>query len=228
VLRTALANFRKDIDRIDKVADWLTSQPALASDMWPATWAIRCGSVVLLSGYLESFLKDCMCSFITHLNGLGIPLTKLPKKMKYIHFENGARALSKQIKRDKKSGDMTHCEDLAARLASVSSATGYQLAWEAFADTRANPGPEVIKDIINSVGIDSPWEKLKAASPPNLGDLELFLMSFIEMRNECAHSGYTTSPPTASDLIGYGESMDGIGKAIVNVLEVRLTELTAL
>lgn len=227
-MHSALADFQSEIARIDKVADWLTSPEALVSSMMPATVAIRCGAVVLFSGYFETFLKDCMCSFITQVNGLGKPLSTLPGKMKITHFENGARALGKETRKARKNNDTTLCEDLAARLASVSASTGYTLAWEAFADTEANPGPSVVGGLLGSVGIEDPWKKLKAAPPGGLGDLDLFLTSFIEMRNECAHSGKTTSPPTASNLIEYGQNLAGLGTAIVVVLEARLAELAAL
>lgn len=227
-MRAALAGFQSEIARIDKVASWLTSPPALSPVMMPATVAIRCGSVVLLSGYFETFLKDCMRGFITQLNGLGKVLSKLPMKMRFTHFDNGARALTREMRRARKLNDTTLCEDLATRLASVGSSTGYTLAWEAFADTEANPGPTVVGGLLGSVGVTEPWKTIKAASPSGLGDLQLFLTSFIEMRNECAHSGNTTSPPTASNLVEYGQSLGGLGTSIVIVLEARLTELSIL
>lgn len=143
-MRSALADFQSEISRIDKVADWLITPEALESKMMPATVAIRCGAVVLLSGYFETFLKACMCRFITHVNGLGKPLSTLPGRMKITHFENGARVLSKEIRKARKINDTSLCEDLAARLASVGAVTGYTLVWEAFADTEANPGPSVV------------------------------------------------------------------------------------
>jgi hypothetical protein len=227
-MRSALADFQSEISRIEKVADWLITPQALESRMMPATVAIRCGAVVLLSGYFETFLKACMCRFITHVNGLRKPLSKLPGRMKITHFENGARVLGKEIRKGKKINDTSLCEDLAARLASVSTTTGYTLAWEAFADTEANPSPSIVGGLLSSVGVEEPWRKIKAAPPGGLGDLDLFLTSFIEMRNECAHSGNTTSPPTASDLVQYGRNFDGLGTAIVVVLEAKLAELAAL
>jgi hypothetical protein len=227
-MRSALTDFRSEISRINQVADWLITPDALESKMMPATVAIRCGAIVLLSGYFETFLKDCMCKFITQINGLGKPLSLLPGKMKITHFENGARVLSKEIRKARKINDTSLCEDLAARLASVSAATGYTLAWEAFADTEANPGPSIVGGLLSSVGVEEPWKKIKAVPPGGLGDLDLFLTSFIEMRNECAHSGNTTSPPTASDLLQYGRNFDGLGTAIVVVLEAKFAELAAL
>lgn len=227
-MQAALASFQQEIARIDKVAAWLTTPEAIKPDMAPATWAMRCGAVVLLSGYLESFIKDCMRAFITQVNDLGKPLTKLPEAMKHTHFRNGAKALEWQLKEDKRAGDTTRCENLAARLASVGAVTGYTLAWEAFANTQANPGPEVVGELIGAVGVAKPWEKLRAATPPGMVDLQTFLTSFIAMRNECAHSGSTTSPPGAADLLQYGQNLSGLGTAMVTVLTQRLGEIAAL
>jgi len=226
-MQSALSDFKKELDRIDKVADWLQSPVALAPEMNAATWAIRCGSVVLMSGYFESFIKDCMCCFITSVNGMGQPLTKL-HKLKLIHFRNGSRALDKQFRRDKDSGDMGRCEDLASRLASVSAATGYTLAWEAFADTQANPGPNVVAELLSATGITDAWTKLRLATPTGLVDLNLWLTTFIEMRNECAHSGNTASPPTASGLVQYRDNFIGLANAMITVLDNRLLEIAAL
>lgn len=227
-MRSALADFQNEISRIEKVADWLTTPQALESRMMPAGLAIRCGAVVLLSGYFETFLKACMCRFITSVNGLGKPLALLPGRLKITRFENGARALGREIRKGRRMNDTSLCEDLAARLASVSATTGYTLAWEAFADTEANPGPNVVGSLLGSVGIEEPWRKIKAVPPGGFGDLDLFLTSFIEMRNECAHSGNTASPPTASDLVQYGQNFIGLGTAIVVVLETKLAEFAAL
>jgi hypothetical protein len=227
-MRAALSSFQQEIGRIDKVAAWLTTPEAIRPEMAPATWAVRCGAVVLLSGYLESFIKDCMRAFITQVNDLGQPMTKLPEAMKHTHFRNGAKALEWQLREDKKVGDTSRCEDLSARLASVSAVTGYTLAWEAFANTQANPGPDVFAELIGAVGVARPWEKLRAATPPGLVDLNTFLTSFIAMRNECAHSGNTTSPPGAADLLQYGQNLSGLGAAMVSVLTQRLDEIAAL
>jgi hypothetical protein len=104
-MRSALAGFQSELSRIVKVADWLTTPQALESKMMPATLAIRCGAIVLLSGYFESFLKLCMCRFIEQVNCLGKPLSTLPARMKIIHFENGARALGREIRKARKTND---------------------------------------------------------------------------------------------------------------------------
>jgi hypothetical protein len=226
-MKNALTAFQGEIARIDKVAFWLTTREGLTVEMFPATWAMRCGSVVLLSGYFESFLKDCMRAFITEVNGYSKPIVML-SEMKHVHFRQGAKALEWQLKRDKKAGSTTRCEDLVARLASVGMTTGYTLVWEAFANTQSTPGPDVLSKLLGALGVQGTWKRLKEATPAGLVNLETFLTSFIAMRNECAHSGSTTSPPTATDLLEYGKNLDGLAEAVVNVLTARLVEISEL
>lgn len=227
-MRIALRSFNREIARIDAVSDWLITPPALASSMLPATIAIRCGSVVLLSGYFEAFIRDCMQNFIGYVNALHKPVLTLPDKMRFTHFENGAKALSAETRKARKSNDTSLCEDLAVRLASFKIPTNYTLVWEAFAQTKANPGPDVIKELLNCVGVTDPWRKLIGSMPPGLVDIELFLTSFVEMRNECAHSGTTTSPPTPPDLKQYGVYLSALAHGIVKLLEERIGEIAEL
>jgi hypothetical protein len=228
-MQTAVANFRADLSRVEKLALWLTTPEALKVDMAQATWAVRCGAVVLLSGYFESFLRECMSAFIRDLNALNKPISKLPAKIRYTHFENGARALERLVKTEKQAAGVTvKCEDLASRLASVRSANGYTLVAEAFTETKANPGPRVVADLLRAIGVENPWKHLRAAAPKALGDIELFLTTFIELRNECAHSGSTTSPPTASDLDQYCKNFEGMATAVTAVLTQQINALNSL
>ncbi len=224
---SALTDFQDDIARINRVADWLASPPALHPDMRPAAQAISCGCVVLLAGYFESFLKDCMRIFITSVNDLNKPLTKMPDDLRYRHFEKGGRALERQLKIDRANRDTAPCEDLATRLASLSSQGPYQYAWEAFADTQANPGPVTVEEMISAVGIKDVWRKIKAETSEK-GDLNLFLKTFMAIRDDCAHTGGANSTPTATDLTEYGENLYAFAQAMVKVLHVRFAELAAL
>src|SRR5208283_3121939 len=118
---------------------------------------------------------------------------KMPDELRHTHYEKGARALERQYRIDKASGNMTGCEDLATRLASLSQ-PNYEFAWEAFADTQANPGPSALGDIIAGVGVKDVWRKLQAQSSGK-GDLNIFLKSFIAIRNDCAHTGGSRFTP---------------------------------
>jgi len=169
-----------------------------------------------------------MREFITRVNSLGKPVGRLPDKLLYVHFEKGARVLGQELRNARKSKDLTRCTDLSMRIASMSASTGYTYAWEAFADTEANPNPSVVGGLLGNVEIENPWKRIKAATPIGLIDLETFLVGFIEMRNECAHSGSMTTPPTPSDLKEYGANLSGLAGAIVAVLEDKLHEFARL
>src|SRR5688500_7721632 len=102
-MQTAISDFRADLSRVQKLSAWLTTPAALTTDMMKATWAVRCGAVVLLSGYFESFLRRCMAAFIRDLNGLNKPISKLPQKIRYTHFEIGGKVLTQLLKKERKA-----------------------------------------------------------------------------------------------------------------------------
>lgn len=219
-MRGALKNFQDDVARINKVAGWLNREVLTTKNILHEVGAISGGCVVLLSGYFESFLKECMHDFIIAVNELKKPFHVLPAKMRYTHFDKGGKALQKEIKRDKKvNGTTKNAEKMADRLASD------QLVWEVFVDTQANPGPDAIKDLIESVGIEKVWERLEAVTIAGKGNLKIFLGNFIVMRNECAHTGSIVSSPATSDLIGYGENLITISGAIVTLREEHLERI---
>jgi len=228
-MQSALNDFKGDLARITGVADWLDTPDALDPKLSASTTAIRCGSVVLLSGYLETFLHDCLRAFIRDVNNLSKPIEKLPEKMHFVHFEKGARFLIGVAAAERREAVVpVKSIDLATRLSSTKLNVGYELAWEAFTRTQANPGPDVVKEMLKDVAIEDPWERLRLAASANAGDLQLSLTSLIAMRNECAHSGSTQSPPTASDLRQHCQNLEVLGLAIVTVLEAQRALFSAL
>lgn len=224
-MRNALTNFKIELGRISDVSSWLSTQPALTVNMTDATYAIRCGAVVLLCGYFENFLKECLKEFIEDVNGLKKPLLKIPESMRHTHYRGGAKALERNLKFDKQNGNTYLCDDLSARLASFSDPNNYCLAWEAFANTKSNPGPDVVAEMLGSVGVDKPWEKIRVATPAGSINLKTFLTSFIAMRNECAHSGNIGTPPSAVELGEYVTNLATLGAAIVQVLQPRFGDI---
>jgi hypothetical protein len=227
-MQGALTDFKNDIARIDAVAVLLVTPAALTSTLLPAELAIRCGAVVLLSGYFESFIRALMEAFIRSVNGLSKPMTKFPERMKYVHFQSGANVLSRELKKARKTGDISLCVNIASRLASINDPLGSSFLWESFAETNANPGSGTVHDVLADVGVDHAWPKINAAASAGSGNLELFLSNFMAMRNECAHSGITASPPTPGDLMDYGDRLSRIAYAMVTILEAKLAEYAAL
>ena len=215
------------LDVVGQVATSLTEVNALIPANLPMTNAVSCASVVLLSGYFESFLKDIVAEFVGQLNLLRKPLTSLPYEMRIKHFDSGGRALSWASKQDKKLQGSAHSENLAIRLASLSDPANYEFAWEAFADTRANPGPEVVKDILSGLQIQKSWGEINSLVTKH-GQLQTFLTAFIEMRNVCAHTGHHTSPPTGAMIADFTVKFKALAECIDLLMGVKFDEFRAL
>ena len=94
--------------------------------------------------------------------------------------------------RQERSADplvLAKAADAARRLASVGAAQlPYEILWEAFADTQANPGPDEISAYLKRFHIPEPLPTLAIAMNTTQNTLSLSLRSFMEIRNECAHT----------------------------------------
>lgn len=222
-MRAAIAVLRNDVAKLRDVTDWLDTPDALK--LRQATDAIRSGCVVLLCSYFESFVKDTVKAFIREVNGLGKKFNDLPARMKYAHFQRGGQYLAKAARDDQKNGNTVLCDDLATRICSVTAGTSYTLVWEAFADTRSNPKPEVLSEILKLFEVVDPWKKIDQKANGRGEFLRTFLDTFIEMRNVCAHTGSNAQPPTSQGLRDDIDNVVAIGLALVEVLEDRLAEI---
>lgn len=108
---------------------------------------------------------------------------------------------------------------------SVTLGLNYTLVWEAFADTKSNPRPDVIAELLRLFDIGDPWKAIDAKTGGKGEILRTFLDTFIETRNRCAHTGSNASPPSSQEI---REDIDRIlllGNALVEVLEDRLGQL---
>lgn len=183
---------------------------------------MQCACTAILSGFFETFLKDVAESFIGSISALRIPFTALPKAVQKAHYANGGTILSaKQNNKGKFAWVTASPDDIARRLASV-SAVPYDLLWEAFADTQANPGPRVVRDLLASVGLAKAWAKLSVKTGMSENTMEAQLESFLAVRNECAHTGRATAIPTPSDIRGHANFLSSLARGIVYTLEDHL------
>lgn len=212
---------------VDQVAALISLPTALSPANLPTTNAISCGVVVLLSGYFESFLKDIVEDFIGELNSLNKPLVSIPYEMRHKHFASGAQALTWASKKDKKSNQTTNSEDLARRLASLANPLNYELAWEAFADTKSNPGPDVVSGMLKGLGIEKAWPEINGLVTEH-GQLQTFLGTFIEMRNTCAHTGQHANPPTGQIIYDYTLKFRALAECVDLVMGLKIDEFKAL
>jgi hypothetical protein len=90
---------------------------------------------------------------------------------------------------------------------------------EAFANTQANPGSKEIAAYLKRFHIMDPIPTLAAAMKTSENAVALRLNSFMEVRNECAHTGRAKNNPTSSDVRGYCDLIQSIGEGVVAVFQ---------
>ncbi|MGN4194944.1 HEPN domain-containing protein [Burkholderia gladioli] len=189
--------------------------------------AIQSSSIVLLSGYLESFLKDSAECFFFVVRDKGIAYSALPDVMKEKHIIHGFNELAKIAAKDKKNGDATFAAAIGAAraiLQPISSGTS-SLYWRAFAATKGNPGPEVIKEYLKGFDIKNPMGEVAQGISLSEGYINSTLQSFIELRNECAHTGSIKAVPTTVAIRDYIQFLRKLTLGISKVLEKRVASL---
>lgn len=230
-MRTALASFAQSVNRIRDIALSIDAEAAsaLAShQVIQRHETIQAASLVVLSGYLESFLKSLAETFVRALCSKSLSFAALPDDIRHAHFIEGGRVLSESVatkRKNKVSWILADGTDIARRLHSVSEGTPYELLWEAFADTQANPGPEVIRDFLHRFGLREVWPRLAASMSRPESLVLASLRSFILLRNECAHTGRTVHVPAPSELRDFCDLLDALGGALVSLLEQHLNDL---
>jgi hypothetical protein len=179
-----------------------------------------CAATVILSGFLESFLREVAEEVITDICNCAIPFDSLPSKIRVAHYWDGAIYLREMARQDKRESPvvLAKASDAARRLASVGSPQlPYELLWEAFAETQANPGSEQIGTFLKRFHIDEPLTTLAGAMNTTANNLVLRLTSFMEIRNECAHTGSASKVPTTTEVQGFCDLIEETGKGIVAV-----------
>ena len=110
-------------------------------------------------------------------------------------------------------------------MASVgSNQAPYEIIWEAFADTQSNPGPDQVGAFLKRFDINEPLPTLAATMNTTQNTLVLRLKSFLEIRNECAHTGITKITLTTSDVQTFCDLLEQMGTGIIAVLQATLNQ----
>ncbi len=235
-MRRALGDFQTSLGRIRALADEIKAKTidALADSRVLALHETQqCAAVVLLAGYFEAFLKDLVREYVDQLSLSGLSFFDLPLDIQNRHFEGGGQVLTRASFAARKGrttpfGGATR-EDIAARLQSPFAGTGsYRVVWEAFADTKANPSPDVVKEIGKSLGLKEFWPSIAKGSGNSVrwsqSALTKKLQDLIDKRNESAHTGRVSPIPTAADLLDFTEMLEALGTGFVVTLETELQE----
>jgi hypothetical protein len=224
---SALANLKASLDRVRDIALDIdaSAQAAMANPLVQARHATTlCAACVILSGFLESFLREIAEEIITEICSRAIPFDTLPENVRVTHYWDGSICLREGARQDKKENPIVlgRSRDVARRLASVANPT-YEIIWEAFAETQANPGPNEIGAFLKRFDIANPLPTLAAAMNTTQNNLVLRLRSFLEIRNECAHTGTATNVPTTTDVQGYCDLIEQLGTGVDAVFQNLLT-----
>jgi hypothetical protein len=220
-MQNALTNLKASLDKVRAIADDIDAhaQDALKDAAILARHETTlCAATVILSGFLESFLREIAEEMIAEICSRSVPFDQLPSKVRVTHYWDGA-AHVREMARQERSADpllLSKAADAARRLASVDGVQlPYEIVWEAFAQTQANPGPDEVSAFLKRFHIDEPLPTLAAAMNTTENTLALSLRSFMEVRNECAHTGKAKNVPTTSDVREYCKLIEDVGTGIV-------------
>jgi hypothetical protein len=223
-MANALANLQSSIDRVRSITADIDAN-ALAALADPVVQdrheTILCASTVILSGFFESFLREIAEEVVTAICACSVPFGNLPDRVRVTHLWEGARRVSEFARQEKSENPivLAKASDAARRLASVAGpALPYEIIWEAFAETQANPGPSQISDFLKRFGIEKPIPTLASTMGIGENTLVIGLSSFLEIRNECAHTGSATTNPTSTDVRGYCDLIQNVGTGIDTLL----------
>lgn len=227
-MQVALRDFDLSAGRIEKVADHIDSEVAQAHLplVRERHETLGCGSIVILSGFFETFLRDVVQAYIRDVNAISAPFSSLPKRMRTTHYSEGA-ALLHRVARGRARWVRDTQEGILGRLQTVQLAPPYELVWEAFADTGSNPDAETVKAVLARCDISEAWKAIAARSRRKRTALTLktALDNFIALRHECAHTGRASIVPTTSTLRDNVESLRDIASGIAGVLVDRVNTL---
>lgn len=225
---TALADLKASTNEIRLVLNEIvgsTTAITLSDQKIQRSNKLICSSVpVVLSGHLETFLRDSSKRFMLRLAAKGKAFGSLPSAMQSCHYSSGGWVLHK-LQENRVSWVTCTPQDLLTRMAAgVNSAPSLPI-WEAFGDTEGNPSAPVIKRFLLDYGIVEPTNLIDAkagATGRKWSSFASDLKVFIEARNICAHTGQLTIPPGPTVLIGYCDMVDELGLRITEVLEDHL------
>ena len=220
-MQQAFADFQTSLNRVRNLANDASvntpaalSNPALLERHETALSAV----VVTLSGFFESFLRGTAEEYADQINQQNLPFVTLKDDIRYAHLQGGGQFLNQiggKNRSNRHNWTSADARDVAERLASVYAVGQYQLVWEAFAETRGNPGPDVVKEFLRRFGVDKPMETVSQKAGLSITTP---LQSFIDVRNECAHNGRANQTPQPSDVLDYCDLLERIAQGIVDTL----------
>ncbi len=187
--------------------------------------ALRSASLVLLSGFLESFLRQSAEAFFNELSDKGLRYSQLPIEMHKVHFANGLDWAAKNSRSEDVALKFAETITALTRIYDPPTRNVASLLWEAFAVTKGNPGPDVIAGYMRNFGVSDGLRRIADAGNIDSTFLRASLTSFIKLRNECAHTGAAKNPPLPSEVRDYVDLLRRLTLGVSRVLEKRVVEV---
>lgn len=190
---------------------------------------MQLGSVVLLSGYLESFLRSACESYFAELLSRGYGMDKLGDEYLKIHLREGAGVLSDLVKRElrQKNRALTDSSAFVQRLVAPIMDTTKSPVWEAFARTQGNPSPDVFADLLRGLGIKGGFNAVEVAlgNKYSASTLAGRLRNLNDLRNECAHTGTASSVPQPSTVIDLVHFTRHLTLGVCRLIDSKVTQV---
>lgn len=191
--------------------------------------AIQCGSIVLLSGYLESFIRSICETYFAILSAKGFGMAALGSEFLEVHLREGAGHLAELVKRERrKNQSLTGATAFVRRLMAPIADASKSPSWEAFARTQGNPSPEVLKSVLRGLGVKGGLDAVATATNGrySAAAAQQLLQNLIDLRNECAHTGSATSVPQPSTVLDLVYFTRVLVLGVCGVVDKQITALT--
>lgn len=163
------------------------------------------GSILLGVARFEEFIKSSADHYLSAFKHAVPPIQRsaLNKKLQTQILTKNLMAATKS-----KSHGVTRTDDeILQDLSTIANKISSDAIWGDHAiDTKSNPGPETVKDILSLLGIPGPWDLIETEflniwaseqtldpSLQNIPHPKSYLETVLLWRNQCAHTGQ--SPP---------------------------------
>jgi hypothetical protein len=231
-IRAPFTEFSESARPILKLMERIQSEApqALRDKDLPAQHnTMQLGSVVLLSGYLESFLRSACESYFAELLSKGHGMDRLGDEYLKIHLREGAGHLSDLVRRElkQKKHALADSSSFVRRLVAPIMDTTKSPVWEAFARTQGNPSPEVLSDMLKGLGINGGFDAVEKAlgNKYSANTLAQRLRNLNDLRNECAHTGTASSVPQPSTVIDLVQFTRYLTLAVCRLIDKKISEL---
>ena len=121
-MQKATTNLKASLTRVRDIAADIdaNAQAALANPLVQARHETTlCAATVILSGFLESFLREVAEEMITEICSRAVPFDDLPSKIRVTHYGDGGGKLKDVVRSEGKKQPLSlaKASDVARRLA---------------------------------------------------------------------------------------------------------------